>query len=402
MANDNIEIIKDDIFRGLNSIKNQLREIVIELYKNPEIGGEEFESIKLLKKILQDKGFHINEEPIENLPTAFLGESFYEKSKPNIAFLIEYDALPELGHACGHNASAATSIGAAIALSECIKKWHLKSTVIAIGTPGEENIGSKSIMIKKGMFKNIDLAMMVHSGDYWLLDPKVYALNALEVRFKGRSAHAANSPEHGINALDAVVLTFNGINCLRQQIKDGTRIHGVITKGGDAPNIIPEYCSAKIYVRAESLTYLNNMTKKVKDCAYGASIATGCKLEITSFEEHTDNLKSNKVMLSLFKRNLKQFISEDKIKDYENKIWASSDIGNVSHCMPTIQPVSAIVPYGIKIHTREFAKETMSDNALDNIIFSAYAMACTALDCIIDKNLLESIKKEFLEEETVK
>jgi len=137
----------------------------------------------LLKKILQNKGFHINKEPIENLPTAFLGESFYKKSKPNIAFLVEYDALPELGHACGHNASAAASIGAALALSECIKKWHLKGTLIAMGTPGEENISCKSIMVKQGIFKNIDLAMMVHSGDYWLLDPKAIALEALEINF---------------------------------------------------------------------------------------------------------------------------------------------------------------------------------------------------------------------------
>jgi len=392
----NINQIKIEIENILKSNKNILKNIINELYKHPEIGGEELFAKNLITKILKDHHFDINED-IKNLPTAFIATSSYSNSKPNIAFLTEYDALPEIGHACGHNASAAVSIGASLALSECIKKYKINGTVFTIGTPGEENIGSKAILVKNSYFKNIDTTMMVHSYDHWLLDPKLFALDALEITFKGRASHAANSPELGVNALDALILTFNGINCLRQQTKDRTRIHGIITKGGEIPGSIPELTSAKIYVRSDDSKYLKSLTQRVKDCAYAASIATGCKMSIKTFEEHTDNLISNKVMLNLFKINLSKFIKKDLIHISEEKMWASSDVGNVSYFVPTIQPVNAIAPYGVNLHTSEFARETVSNNALDNVIFSACAMASTGLEIMIDENLLKLIKKEFKE-----
>ena len=389
-----INILKKEIENTLKSDKQIIKKIIDELYKKPEIGGEEFFAKELITKILRDRNFKINEN-ITNLPTSFIANSSYNDTKPNIAFLVEYDALPGVGHACGHNTSGAASIGAALVLSDCVKKWKINGNLLVIGTPGEENIGSKAIIINNGYFKNIDLAMMVHSYDKWLLDPKILALDALEITFKGKPSHAAGSPEFGINALDALILTFNGINCLRQQTKDRTRIHGIITKGGDIPGSIPELTSAKIYVRSDESKYLENLTERVKKCAYGASIATGCKMSIKTFEEHTDDLVSNTILLNLFKNNLSKFVKKDSINISEDKIVGSSDVGNVSHCVPTIQPMNAIASQGIPVHTPEFARETISDNALENVIISSYAMACTGLDCIVDKNSLELVKKEF-------
>lgn len=391
-----INMLKREIENNLKSDNQIIKKIIKELYKKPEIGGEEFFAKELITKILRDHDFEINEN-ITNLPTAFIATSNYNNTEPNIAFLTEYDALPEIGHACGHNASAAASIGAALALSECIKKWKINGTVYVIGTPGEENIGSKAILIKNGYFNNIDIAMMVHSYNYWLLDPKLFALNALEITFKGKAAHAANSPELGVNALDALILIFNGISCLRQQTKDRTRIHGIITKGGDIPGSIPELTSAKIYVRADESKYLENLTERVKKCAYAASIATGCKVSIKSFEEHTDGLVSNKILLNLFENNLSKFVKKDSITISEEQMFGSSDVGNVSYCVPTIQPANAIASQGINVHTPEFTRETIKEKALNNVIYSGYAMASTGLEIMVDENLLKLIKEEFKE-----
>ncbi|MFW6118222.1 MAG: M20 family metallopeptidase [Chloroflexota bacterium] len=393
---DDLDVIKEEVFNILHGrIKEQLREIIKELYRNPEVGGEEFNSSDLLIRVLSDWEFD-TKRGVAELPTAFVGTFCAgQNSKPKIAFMAEYDALPVLGHACGHNVSCTASVGAAMSFAMCLKKWRLDGTAIVLGTPGEENLGGKVDLLEAGVFKDIDAAMMIHSSDKWLLDPKVMALDALELNFKGKAAHAAGAPEKGINALDAINLTFSGINCLRQHIMDGCRIHGIITKGGDAPGIVPETAAARIYIRAINSEYLADLSQRVKNCARGAALATGCTLEISSFEHHTDSLKSNHTILDLFATNLGRLIKQDNIIRSEPKNWASTDAGNVSYAVPTIHPLMAVAPDGVEIHTPEFAEATITAQSVEAATISAYAMACTALDLAIRREIWDAIKEEF-------
>jgi amidohydrolase len=390
-----LDILKRQILAALKGdLRDQLKYIIDTLFTHPEVGGKELSSSKLLVEMLGRSGFE-TKQPIANLPTAFKASySAGSKQTPVVAFLTEYDALPNLGHACGHNTSCAASIGAALSLSSCVKTEGLNGMIIVMGTPGEENLAYKVDLLKAGEFQGIDAALMVHADDRWLLEPRVMALDAFEFLFTGKAAHAAASPEKGINALDAVHLTFNAISFLRQHLRDGTRVHGIVTQGGDAPNIIPEIASATVYVRSEDSLYLNDISRRVVDCARGAALATGCELKVDSVENHQDSLISSPVLIDLFKHNLSRFVDSSEIKMREDTIWASTDAGNVSYVVPTIQPLMAIATHGTPLHTKEFAIATISPEALDAVIWSAYAMACTALELFTDKGLQESLRKE--------
>ncbi|WML42943.1 M20 family metallopeptidase [Neobacillus sp. PS3-40] len=363
------------------------------IHEKPEIGNEEIFASTLLTSILKEAGFEVK-KAVAGHQTSFLARKKSNVEGPSIAFLAEYDALPGLGHACGHNIIGTTSIAAAIALSKVIDE--VGGEVVVFGTPAEEggpNGSAKGSFVKYGLVERIDAALMIHPSNRTSLTSNSLAVDPLDFEFIGRPAHAAASPHEGINALDAVIQLFNGINALRQQLKDDVRIHGIITHGGDAPNIIPEYAKARFFIRAATRGYLDEVTKKVKAVAEGAALATGAKLNIIAFQNEVDNLLLNDKYNQVFKEVIEE-LGEVVNNDGREGI-GSTDAGNISQVVPTIHPYIQIGSEDLVGHTVEFreaAKSTKGDQAL---ITGAKGLALTAFRLLTEPDLLVEIKAEF-------
>ncbi|MBI5182533.1 MAG: M20 family metallopeptidase [Nitrospirae bacterium] len=379
--------VKKGIIKKIDELSPLLITIAKEIHKRPELAFEEDFASQLLSSTLEKHGFKI-ERGIGGLRTAFCATSIKGNNKPAIGFLAEYDALPEIGHGCGHNLIGPSSIGAAIALSESA----IKGRIVIIGAPAEERGGGKVILAKTGIFDDLDAAMMVHPSNDTEVVKRLLAAIDVAVEYTGRPAHAAASPWKGINALDAMVLAYNNISALRQQLKPDVRIHGIITNGGAAPNIIPAYTSARFLVRALEMKDALKALKKVKGCFTAASKATGAKIRITVGESAYDAFRPNYPLAEAFKKNLLSLGIKVKKED-EYKELGSSDIGNVSRIIPTLHPNLDICHKQIPHHTVEFKEMAGSDSGLKGMIIAAKAMAMTAADIILDKDLLKRMKE---------
>lgn len=384
------EEMKNRIIKEIDALKGTLVEISDFIYHHPEAGNEEFMAAAKLVGFLKSHGFQV-EVGIVNKPTSFRAIYDSKKEGPNIAFLCEYDSLPEIGHGCGHNMIGTMGAGAGVALSKVLDSIGGKITVL--GTPAEETDGAKVAMAKEGIFKDIDVAMIVHPGQVTAESGLSLAMDALQFAFKGKTSHAAAEPEAGINALDGVLLTFNGINALRQHVTSDVRIHGIVKEGGLAANIVPDYAVAQFYIRAATREGLDPVVEKVKNIARGASLMTGAELTITNYEISYDNLKTNEVLSKAFTRNLNAVGVED-ISPAKSS-YGSIDMGNVSYVVPAIHPYLSFGCGDAASHSKEFAEATITDTAHDALIQGAAAMALTGYDVITDKALLKQIKDEF-------
>jgi amidohydrolase len=364
-----------------------------DIHERPEIGNEEFFASARLIKILEDEGFEV-EKAVAGHETSFVARKKSEKDGPSIAFLAEYDALPGLGHACGHNIIGTTSVAAAIALSKVLDETGGEAVVF--GTPAEEggpNGSAKGSFVKHGLVEGIDAALMLHPSGQTRLTTSSLAVDPLDFEFIGKPAHAAASPHEGINALDAVIQLFNGINALRQQLTGDVRIHGIITHGGDAPNIIPEYAKARFFIRAATRSGLNEVTSRVKAVAEGAALATGAKLNIIAFQNEVDNLLLNDRYNEVFK-NVIGDLGETVATDERDGI-GSTDAGNISQVVPTIHPYIKIGPDNLVAHTVPFREAAASQQGDEALLKGAKALALTAFQLIADQELLKDIKAEF-------
>jgi amidohydrolase len=361
----------------------------LKIHDNPELGFQEKKASGWLTTFLKKNGFEV-EKGAGGLPTAFKAK--YGNGSPAIALLAEYDALPGIGHACGHNIIAVSAVGAAIA-SKCVVD-SCGGTVMVVGTPAEELFGGKVTMLKQGVFDGVDLAMIVHPGVKNVVAIEALACVNLTVEFYGKAAHAAAYPEQGINALEAMILSFNGLNSLRQHIKESSRIHGIIVKGGEAANIVPAYTKAEILVRATSLSYLDELREKVLNCFTGASIATGAILEHKWADTCYAPMNNNKTLAMLFSGNLEAL--GRKIEPFEIHLgFGSTDMGNVSQVVPSIHPEVAIAPPGTLLHSNDFARAAESEEANNGIMDAAKAMAMTIVDVLINQSALKKIKSGF-------
>jgi len=336
---------------------------------------------------LEANGFEM-ERSICKLPTAF--RATYGKSKPNIALMAEYDALPQIGHACGHNIICTAAVGAAVAVKSVIDK--LSGSIIVIGTPAEEMYGGKSSMTERGAFSDIDATMIVHPSTTDLASTRALACITLEVEFIGKAAHAAASPQEGINALEAMILSFNGINSLRQHIVEQARIHGIITKGGEAPNVVPAYTSGSFLVRATNDNYLEELKNRVLNCFQAASLATGAQLKYR-WKDYYAPLIINQTLSQVFAKNMRALGREPQPPPERG--FGSSDVGNVSRVVPTIHPEVAIAPHDIPLHSAEFAEAAISQEGDLGLLDGAKALAMTAIDLLANKDLIRQIKREF-------
>lgn len=384
-----MESLKEKVVLQVDEIKNDIFEVADEIHRNPELGNQEFKASKLLREKIANYGFTVKD--VEGLPTAFIATKKGTKPGPTIALLAEYDALPQIGHACGHNLIAAASFGAAAALGKLGN--DLVGEVMLVGSPAEETDGAKVLLVEKGIFRDVDAAMMVHPGNKTTAYSTSLAMEAIEFTYTGKAAHAAAAPHMGINALDAVIMLFNGINALRQQLKSDVRIHGIITEGGKAPNIIPDRAVARFYVRAKEKGYMLKVKEKVIACAEGAELATGAKLSYKNFELPFDNLITNKTMADMFKHNLKELGVSD-ISDEEEGI-GSTDMGNVSQVVPAIHPHIAIAERNVAPHSIEFCQAAGSSRGKEAALLSAKAMAMLAVELAVKPELLQKAKQEF-------
>jgi len=383
-----IDKLKTAVIGDIDTRYPELGELSKKLHDNPEIAFQEEQSSAWLAEFLERNGFTVDRGICE-LPTAFRGR--YGAGKPVIAFLAEYDALPKLGHACGHNLIAASSVAAAVASRRAVD--DLGGSIMVFGTPGEELYGGKAIMAERGAFTGVDMAMIAHPGGGNTVVMNTLACETLEVEFIGKAAHAAAEPETGINALEAMIQSYNAINSLRQQIRDRARINGIITDGGEAPNIVPAHTAATFIVRAENDAYLDELKKKVIDCFSGAAKATGAKLKY-KWGEHYAAMFNNLTMARLFKQNMQALGRSIRLGD-NTMMTFSTDVGNVSQLVPTIQPLVAVAPHDIQLHTPEFARVTASEEALHGLLDAAKAMTMTVVDILAGPDTAEKVWEEF-------
>jgi len=384
-----IEKLKLKIKDAVESQRQQLIQLSLNIHDNPELGFEEKKASAWLTGYLEDNGFHI-EQGIAGLATAF--RATYGQGSPKIALLAEYDALPKIGHGCGHNIIAASAVGAAVASKSIVDQ--LGGSIIVLGTPGEEVLGGKIDMVKGGAFKEIDVAMIVHPDVRNTPTEEALACSTLEVEFFGRPAHAASQPHRGINALDAMILAFTSINSLRQHIRGDARIHGIITDGGEAPNIVPAHSAAVFLIRALDYDYLAELKDKVLNCFTGASVASGARLEYRWRDRTYAPMKSNMTLAGLFKQNLESLGRHVETFDPHFGL-GSTDMGNVSQVVPSIHPTIAIASSEVLIHTPEFAAAAASQAGHEGLMDAGKALAMTVADILSQPGILDKIKQEF-------
>jgi amidohydrolase len=385
-----ISEIKSKVVDVVESQRDQLIDLSHKIHDNPELAYNEVKAAGWLSEFLEGYGFLV-ETGIAGLKTAF--KAVYGKGSPVLAFLAEYDALPELGHACGHNIIALAATGAGIA-SRCAVDL-LGGTIIVLGTPAEEVSGGKIDMVAKDVFGDIDAALMIHPGSRDIATIQALACISLDIEFLGKPAHAAAHPEEGINALDAMIMSFTAIGALRQQTMDKSRIHGIITNGGEVANVIPDYTSAKFLVRADDNYYLNELKDKVLDCFKGAARATGCKLKHKWGNRVYNTMNSNFYLADLFTENMRSLGREmqpfDPIYGF-----GSTDMGNVSHVVPAIHPsISITDTILVHTHTMEFARAAVSGVGDKAVLDGAKALAMTIVDLLGSKKNIESMNQEF-------
>jgi amidohydrolase len=386
-----IDQLKEKIKSVVDDLQSEAIEIADHIFDNPELSQKEHESKRYLVDILKENGFKVK-EGVGGLETSFRAEFDTKKKGPAIAFIAEYDALPKMGHACHHHIIAASSVGCAIAMSRMGS--DLCGKIMCMGTPAEELMDAKGIMIKKGAFEGIDTALMFHGGCRNSTNLIVLAVDGLEFAYKGKAAHAAAAPHEGVNALDAVIMLFNSINALRQQLKQDVRIHGNVTKGGDAVNIIPETAAARFYIRSQQRRYLNEVVEKVKNCARGAALQTGAELKISEFEDPGNDLLMNSVLIEDFEENLESL--GEKL-DPEPFLLGSSDIGNLSYKIPALHPMVKTAASDCALHTEKFLKYGKSDIAHHGISVGMKAVAMTGVRVLMDADFMKKIKDEFKE-----
>lgn len=369
-----------------------------DIHDNPEIGNEEFYASEKLATILKKAGFSV-ELDVAGHKTAFLARKKAAKQGATVAFLAEYDALPGLGHACGHNIIGTTSVAAAIALAEVIE--DIGGEVVVLGTPAEEggpNGSAKGSFVKHDLLKGIDAALMIHpSSDSALTTPSL-AVDVLEFEFFGKPAHSAANPEDGINALDGLIQFYNGVNALRQHVTPDVRIHGIILDGGQAPNIVPDYARARFFTRADKRRRLDEITKRVVQVAEGAAIQTGTAFKVTNIQNGVDDFLINKQFNRLFARIAEQ-LDEPLIAD--SRGIGSTDAGNISQVIPTIHPYIKIGSSDLVGHTVEFREAAKSVAGDEALIKGAKLLALTALELYTNETLLTDIKKEHEESKSI-
>ena len=370
----------------VDSHKDELLALSDAIWKEPELGFQEFKAHQLLTDYLEKKGF-IVERSYTGVKTAF--RATFGSGRPNVCVICEYDALPDIGHACGHNLIAEAGVAAGLGLKAALEACQdgLKGRVTVLGTPAEEGGGGKVLLIENGAFDDVDVAMMVHPYPQNVLIPEYLATLRQIVTYTGKAAHAAAFPWEGVNALDAAVTAYSSISVMRQQMKPSYRVHGIIKEGGVKPNIIPERAVMEFQIRAPTVCELNELEARVRACFEAAANSTGCQVRIESTAKPYNNLITNDTMAKLFAENMGAGIEWKA-----SPIMGSTDMGNVSHLVPAIHPCFEIGHGEAVNHTRDFTALANRPEAHAQAVRYAKGMACTGIDLFVTEGLLENLK----------
>jgi len=388
---DKLEDLREKVSQSIERKARRLIALSHRIHGSPELGFQEFNAAKWLTAELERAGFKVR-RGAAGLETAFVARLRSKSARPAVAFVAEYDALAGLGHACGHNIIAACAVGAGLGLAAVIKQ--LEGRAVVMGTPAEEGGGGKIVMLKKGLFRNLDVALMMHPSNMNFVGRKWLAVTGLKMIFHGKAAHAAASPEKGINALNACIEAFNAINALRQHLPEDVRIHGIITDGGQAANIVPERAEAVFYVRTIEQDFLEPLMEKVSECARGAALSTGAKVKVEEMRLRYDARKTNEPLLALLRKNMKELgIRPDRLP--ERGGMGSSDFGNVTQALPAAHPCIAILPSRYAGHSRQFERAAISPRGDRAVILGAKLLALTAFDLITRPQLLGEVKRAY-------
>lgn len=362
---------------------------------NPELGLQEYQASARLSDLLGEFGWDV-QRGIAGLPTAFEARWPHSPPGPQVAILAEYDALPEVGHGCGHNIIATAAIGAGIALARIADQ--LPGAVVLLGTPAEEsavpNAGGKIPILDDGRFDDVDAAIMIHplTEDFIALDSSLVA-HGLDFTFHGRSAHAAANPHDGLNALDALIVMFTSVGLLRQQVRSDARIHGVITHGGTAPNVIPAFASCRFRVRASDPAYARDLVRRVVACAEAGAQASGTQMEWREYMPPYLNMVPSHALGAVFRENLRAL--GRRIQDRRSRSGSgSTDFGNVSHRVPAVCACLGICGPEAGWHSREVAAATRTERGHAAIVDGAKSLAMTAIDILADPRLREKAWNE--------
>ncbi|HEY5641151.1 MAG TPA: M20 family metallopeptidase [Dehalococcoidia bacterium] len=372
--------------------KQELIDLSLRVHATPETAFKEHKSSAMIADFLEAQGFTL-ERGICELDTAF--RASYGSGEPRIAFVAEYDALPGVGHGCGHNIIGTAAAAAGIALKSLLQEDG-GGTVLVIGTPAEEAAGGKVYMVARGAFEDVDCAMMVHPGNRNTFVAYALACLELDIEFRGRAAHAAARPEAGLNALDAMVAAFSNLGLRRQQLRDSARVHGIITDGGEAVNVIPPLTRAKLLLRSEEDEYMDEVLKpKVLACFEGAAQATGCELIHKWGEESRyKTMRTNMALAEAYRDNV-EGLGRTTVMPESKRSMGSTDMGNVSQVVPGIHPAISIAPADVPIHTPEFREIAKSEAGHAGLMDGAKALAMTGIDLLLRPDLRQRMKDEF-------
>lgn len=382
---------KQEILDYIENKKYDYVEISHRIHERPELGNEEIFASRTLIDQLRANDFEI-ETDIAGHATGFIATYQSEKEGPTIGYLVEYDALPGLGHACGHNIIGTASVLAGIALKQVID--HVGGKVVVLGCPAEEggeNGSAKASYVKAGVIDDIDIALMIHPGNETYPTINTLAVDVLDIKFYGKSAHASENADEALNALDAMISYFNGVAQLRQHIKKSHRVHGVILDGGKAANIIPDYTHARFYTRATTRKELDILTERVNQIARGAAIQTGCDYEFGPIQNGVNEFIKTPKLDELFE---KYAIEVGEEVSYDDFGFGSTDTGNVSHIVPTIHPHVKIGSRNLVGHTHRFREAAASVHGDQALIRGAKIIALMGLELIENKKLFDEVVEQ--------
>ena len=382
---------KEAARKRVEQSRDELVALSRRIHANPELGFEEEQACAWLCELLEGGGLEV-ERGVGDLPTAFAARA---GSGPlHVVVCAEYDALPAVGHACGHNVIAAMAAGAGLALAKVADDAGLRVTVL--GTPAEEGGGGKILLLERGAFEGAHAAMMVHPSPYEQAEMPIIAVDHMQVAYRGKEAHASAYPFLGVNAADALVVAQTAIGLLRQQLRPGDRVHGIVTKGGDAANIIPARTEAKWMVRAETLEHLAEVRDKVVRCFEAGALATGATLELTEDEAPYSEMRHDHDLSALYQRNAEAL--GRSFDDRADRGAGSTDMGNISLALPSIHPTIGIDALPAVNHQPEFTAKCATPAADQAVFDGAVAMAWTAIDAAADPALRERLLASELAE----